>query len=133
MYLASSTVMPVTQASFHVVIAAAAACSAALFDTADFPALKMQGFVCSLRLRRIEQLRTMSAGPSTAASQTSSPDPDALGAGTLSIGSVSSVFPASKKRKRNMSVEVDKADGADSSDDDNGDADGMLDWRAKAI
>ena len=74
----------------------------------------------------------MSAGPSTAASQTSSPDNDTLGAGNLSIGSVSSVVPA-RKRKRNMSVEVDKADAADSSDDDNDDADGMLDWRAKAI
>lgn len=91
-----------------------------------------EAFEHGLRLKRIEQLRAMSAGPSTAASQTSSPENDTLGAGNLSIGSVSSVVPA-RKRKRNMSVEVDKADAADSSDDDNDDADGMLDWRAKAI
>ncbi|KAA6421934.1 MAG: hypothetical protein FRX49_08253 [Trebouxia sp. A1-2] len=89
-----------------------------------------EAFEHGLRLRRIEQLRAMSTGPSTAASQTSSPDTDTPGAGALSIGSVSSMVPAGKKRKRNMSVEVDKADGDDSSDDDNDD-DAMLDWRAK--
>lgn len=49
----------------------------------------------------------------------------------MSIGSVSSVVPANKKRKRNVSVEVDKADENDSSDDDGDDA--MLDWRAKTF
>ncbi|DBB11542.1 TPA: hypothetical protein ACH3X3_006941 [Trebouxia sp. C0006] len=90
-----------------------------------------EAFEHGLRLRRIEQLRAMSTGPSTAASQTSSPDTDTPGAGALSIGSVSSMVPAGKKRKRNMSVEVDKADGDNSSDDDNDDDDTMLDWRAK--
>lgn len=91
-----------------------------------------EAFEHGLRLRRIEQLRAMSTGPSTAASQTSSPDTDMPGAGALSIGSVSSMVPAGKKRKRNMSVEVDKADGGNSSDDDNDD-DAMLDWRAKTF
>ena len=73
----------------------------------------------------------MSTGPSTAASQTSSPDGDTPGAAAISIGSVSSVVPASKKRKRNASVEVDKLDDDDSSDDDGDDV--MLDWRAKTF
>lgn len=74
----------------------------------------------------------MSTGPSTAASQTSPPDVETPGAGALSIGSVSSMAPAGMKRKRNMSVEVDKADGDDSSADDDDD-DAMLDWRAKTF
>ena len=77
----------------------------------------------------------MSTGPSTAASQTSPSDADMPGAGALSIGSVSSMVPANKKRKRNVSVEVDKADVSDSSDNDddaNGD-DALLDWRAKTF
>ena len=74
----------------------------------------------------------MSTGPSTAASQTSPPDIDMPGAAAISIGSVSSVVPANKKRKRNVSVEVNKADENDSSDDDDGD-DAMLDWRAKTF
>ena len=73
----------------------------------------------------------MSTGPSTAASQTSSPDADAGGAAAISIGSVSSVVPAGKKRKRNVSVEVDKLGDNASSDDDSDD--GMLDWRAKTF
>ena len=81
-------------------------------------------------MRRIEQLRALSTGPLTAASHTSSPDTDIPAAGALSIGSVSSVVAAGKKRKRNMSVEVDKADGDDSSDED---GDAMLDWRAKTF
>lgn len=81
------------------------------------------------RLRRIEALRAMSStGPSSAASQTGSPDPETIGAGTLSIGSTNSVAAASKKRKRNVSVEVNKSD--EDSDDD---ADAMLDWRAKTF
>ena len=73
----------------------------------------------------------MSTGPSTAASQTSSPDVDTPGTAAISMGSVSSVVPASKKQKRNVSVEVDKLDVNDSSDDDGDDA--MLDWRAKTF
>ncbi|KAL3139388.1 hypothetical protein ABBQ38_003722 [Trebouxia sp. C0009 RCD-2024] len=94
-----------------------------------------EAFEHGLRLRRIEELRAMSTGPSTAASQTSPSDADMPGAGAMSIGSVSSMVPANKKRKRNVSVEVDKADASDSSDDDdaeNGD-DALLDWRAKTF
>lgn len=75
----------------------------------------------------------MSTGPSTAASQKSPQDGDAPGAGAMSIGSVSSVVPANKKRKRNVSVEVDKAGENDSSDDDDDGDDAMLDWRAKTF
>ena len=84
---------------------------------------------CRQRLKRIDALRAMSStGPSSAASQTGSPDPEALGAGTLSIGSTNSVAAATKKRKRNASVEVNKSD--DESDEDE---DAMLDWRAKTF
>lgn len=88
-----------------------------------------EAFDHAQRLRRIEALRAMSStGPSSAASQTGSPDPETIGAGTLSIGSTNSVAAASKKRKRNVSVEVNKSD--EDSDDD---ADAMLDWRAKTF
>ena len=73
----------------------------------------------------------MSTGPSTAGSKTNSRDTDAPGAGAISVGSVSSVVPPNKKRKRNVSVEVDKLDDNDSSDGD--DEDAMLDWRAKTF
>lgn len=85
---------------------------------------------CRQRLKRIDALRAMSAtGPSSAASQTGSPDSEALGAGTLSIGSTNSVAAVGKKRKRNVSVEVNKSD--DEESDDEGDA--VLDWRAKTF
>lgn len=87
---------------------------------------------CRLRLRRIEALRAMSNGPATAASQTDAPEGEPPGTGAMSIGSVSSILPANKKRKRNVSVEVDKAGENDSSDEDEGD-DALLDWRAKTF
>lgn len=77
----------------------------------------------------------MSTGPATAASQTDAPEGEPPGAAAMSIGSVSSIVPANnRKRRRNVSVEVDKAGVNESSDDDdNGGDDALLDWRAKTF
>lgn len=77
----------------------------------------------------------MSTGPATAASQTDAQEGDPPGAGgAMSIGSVSSVVLANnRKRRRNVSVEVDKAGEHDSSDDEDDGDDALLDWRAKTF